>query len=53
MKTGINLNNIDSKVKLPIFQYLFQLLGLRCFINRLYKYDNGQGLYDMPTRMLY
>ena len=53
MKTGINLNNIDSKSEVTNISIPFQLLGLRCFINRLYKYDNGQGLYDMPTRMLY
>ena len=27
-------------------------MGLRCLINRLFRYDDGEGMYSMPTRSI-
>tara|TARA_E500000178_G_scaffold233231_1_gene229718 strand:+ start:30212 stop:31147 length:936 start_codon:yes stop_codon:yes gene_type:complete len=51
-KTGINLGNIVFKQEKVNSSIPDQLVGLRCLINRLIRYDDGEGLYSIPTRLI-
>ena len=51
-KTGINLDHIVPKSEKINVSIPDQLVGLRCLINRLFRYDDGEGMYSMPTRSI-